>query len=157
MRRILCYAAILALVLALPVEKSDVGKLRPVEVVSIYKEGKLYVMQTDTADQGVGTTAQQALESLKATSSGIIYLDTAEFLLLSEGAEDAAEELRQQLKSSVRLCRTEEPVDLPKAAKFLSVHGDLPSLKEWETGTQLPLLSTFGDSLIFLKKVENNA
>ena len=157
MRRILCYATILGLVLALPVEKADVGKLRPVEVVSIYKEGKLYVMQTDTGDQGVGTTAQQALESLKATSSGIIYLDTAEFLLLGEGTEETAEELRQHLKKAVRLCMTGEPVDLAEAARFLSVHGELPSLKDWETGSELPVLSTNGDSLIFLKKVEKRA
>ena len=139
--------------LAVPIEPSDIGKLRPVQVVSVYKENAWVVMETDTGDKGFGSTAQQALQNLKDTSTGVIYLDTAEYLLLSKDTVDAAEELRKELKSSVRLCLAAKQVDMVEAAKFLGVHGSLPKLKDWEKDTELPVLSTFGNSLIFLKKV----
>lgn len=149
MKRILCYLAIMALVLSLPVRWQDVGKLRPVQVVSIYKEGTEFVMETDTKDKGFGQTPEQALRNLKETSMGIIYLDTAEFLLLTKETLEAPEVLRQELKKDIRLCMMEEPMDLVAASGFLSVHGELPKLKAWEKGQEIPVLRKFGDSLIF--------
>ena len=157
MKRILLYIGVLAALLVLPVERSDVGKLLPVQVVSIYKEGNWTVVETDTENRGMGGTAEQALRNLKDTASGIIYLDTAEYLLLTQDTQEAAEELRDELKESVRVCMAAKSVNLAEAAKYLSVHGDLPKLKNWKQGGELPVLGTFGDSLIFLKKVENNA
>ena len=157
MKRIILYIGILAAMLAAPVEPADIGKLRPVQVVSIYKENDWIIMKTDTEDRGMGGTAKQALQNLKDTSSGIIYLDTAEYLLLTKDTQDAVEELRDELKDSVRLCMTAKQVDLVESAKYLNVHGWLPKLEDWKKDMELPVLSTFGDSLIFLKKVENNA
>ena len=157
MKRIILYIGILAAVLAVPVRPQNIGKMKPVQVVSIYKEKDWIIVETDTEDRGMGGTAAQALQNLKDTTSGIIYLDTAEFLLLSKDAEDAAEELRHELKPSVRLCMVTGSVDLKESSKFLNAHGGLPKLKHWKKGRELPVLGTFGDSLIFLKKVENSA
>ena len=157
MKRIVLYMVILAALFAAPVESSDIGKLRPVQVVSVYKENNWVVMETDTEDRGYGGTAEQALKNLKDTSKGIIYLDTAEYLLLTKDTINAAEELREVLKDNVRLCLAAKEIDLAAASQYLSVHGDLPKLKAWSEGEELPVLSTFGNSLIFLKKVENNA
>lgn len=157
MKRIILYIGILAALLAAPAKPSDVGKLLPVQVVSIYKEGDWTVIKTDTENIGMGGTPEQALENLKASASGIIYLDTAEYLLLSKDSLDAVEALRDKLKPSVRLCFAAKQIDLKNAGKYLSVHGQLPKLDAWKTDTELPVLGTFGDSLIFLKKVENNA
>lgn len=157
MRRILIYVVILAAVLAAPVESMQVGELIPVQVVSVQKENEWIILETDTGNKGIGGTAKQALRNLKDTASGEIYLDTAEYLLLGKGTAETVEELRGELKKSVQLCEITKRVDLAEGAKFLSAHGKLPKLKSWKTGTQLPVLSTFGDSLIFLKKVENKA
>lgn len=154
MKRILCYIGILAAVLAWPVERLDVGKLCPVQVVSVYKKDNWVVIETDTEDIGFGGTARQALENLEDTTSGVIYLDTAQYLLLSKDAEDVVEDLRDELKPSVQLCYAAMEIDLEEAAVFLSAHGDLPKLKTWKTGQELPVLSTFGKRLTFLKKVE---
>ena len=151
------YMVILAALFAAPVRSSDIGKLRPVQVVSVYKENNWVVMETDTEDKGYGGTVTQALKNLKDTSNGIIYLDTAEYLLLTKDTENMAEELRQVLKDKVRLCMAAKDIDLAEASQYLSIHGDLPKLKAWKEGTELPVLGTFGDSLIFLKKVENRA
>ena len=152
MKRIILYIGILAAMLAAPVEPADIGKLRPVQVVSIYKENDWIIMKTDTEDRGMGGTAKQALQNLKDTSSGIIYLDTAEYLLLTKDTQDAVEELRDELKDSVRLCMTAKQVDLVESAKYLNVHGWLPKLEDWKKDMELPVLSTFGDSLIFFEK-----
>jgi len=157
MKRILCYIAILAVVLALPVEKADVGKLRPVQAVAVYKKNDCVIIETDTEDMGIGRDAAAALQNLKETASGIIYLDTARYLLLKKDAENAVEDLRGALKRSVELCEISAKPDIQKAAKYLRVHGELPKLKDWKKGMELPVLSTFGESFIFLKKVENSA
>ena len=157
MKRIALYIGILAMLVLAPVRGADIGKLRPVQVVSVYKENNWVVMETDTDDRGYGGTAQQALRNLKDTSNGIIYLDTADYLLLSKDTVDAAEELRQELKNSVRLCMVTKPLDLEEVSQYLSVHGGLPKLKEWTIGEELPVLSEFKNSLTFLKKGRKKA
>ena len=157
MKRILLYIGILIAVMVLPVKPLDVAKLHPVQVVSVYKDNNWIILETDTEDKGYGVTVEQALRNLKDTSTGIVYLDTAEYLVISKDTEEEAEELRKELKHSVRLCMATKPVDLAETAEFLSAHGGLPKLKDWEKGSEIPVLSTFGDSLIFLKKVEKRA
>lgn len=157
MKRILCYIGILAAVLSWPVERLDVGKLCPVQVVSVSKKDNWIVIETDTEDVGMGATARQALQNLEDTTSGVIYLDTARYLLLSQDAEGAVEELRDALKPSVEMCIGTQQVDLQEAAVFLAAHGELPRLKEWRSGQELPVLGIFGERLTFLKKVEKSA
>lgn len=157
MKRILCYIAIMAVVVAWPVERLDVGKLRPVQVVSVRKQDDWVVIETNTEDIGIGGTARQALRNLEDTTSGVIYLDTAEYLLLSEDAEEEVETLRNALKPGVGMCFIKEKVDLKEAAVFLAAHGELPKLKAWKMGQELPVLTSFGKRLTFLKKVEKGA
>ncbi len=127
---------------AAPVRPLNVSQLLPVQVVSIYKEGVRTVIETDTKNKGVGDTAAQALRNLKDTASGTIYLDTAEYLLLTKDALDAAEELREELRPSVRLCMAASQIELEKAALYLDAHGTLPRLKRWRKGAELPILGT---------------
>ena len=154
MKRIALYIGVLAVLVLVPVHGADIGKLRPVQVVSVYKENNWVVMETDTDDRGYGGTALQALRNLKDTSNGIIYLDTAEYLLVTKDTVNAVEELRPELKSNVRLCMATKPLDLTEVSQYLSVHGGLPKLKDWVEGEELSVLSKFKNSLTFLKKVE---
>ena len=157
MKRIILYIGILALVIAAPVKPMNIGSLRPVKVVSVYKEHNWFIIETDTEDKGIGGTAKQALQNMKDTSDGVIYLDTAEYLLLGEDTEEEIAELYGELKPSVRLCLATGVDDLKKAGSYLRTHGDLPKLRGWKKGVELPVLTTFKDSLIFLKKVEKSA
>ncbi len=157
MKRILLYIVILGAVLAVPAESFDIGKLLPVQVVAVYKENNRVILQTDTEDMGIGDNAIEALQDLKDTAAGIIYLDTAQYLILGEDTAQAVEDLRGELKDSVQLCATEEVLKLTETAAFLDAHGQLPKLKQWETGMELPVLSKTRNSLTFLKKVEKSA
>ena len=76
MKKIIVYLLLLAAVLLLPVQGTDVGKLLPVEVLQIYKEEDSVVLTTDVGASGVGATVDAAIENLKATAAGIIFLDT---------------------------------------------------------------------------------
>ena len=157
MKRTVLYIGILVGLLLAPVEQMEVGKLIPVEVVSVYRQGENYVIETDTQNKGIGQTPQAALQNLKDTASGTIYLDTAKYLLLTQDAQNAVEVLRERLKHATQLSEIERPLPMQEVAKFLDSHGKLPRLKQWKEGTELPLLSAFEDSYIFLKKVENSA
>lgn len=124
----------------IPVDRADVAKLRPIEVIYICKQGDGVLLQTDTDDLGMGQDALSALENMKQTSPAVIYLDTAEYLVIGSGAEKEAQQLRGTLKNSVQLCATGEKVPLKDVAKYLPVHGDLPELSQWEAGETLPVL-----------------
>lgn len=157
MKRIILYALLVAAALAAPVERADVGKLRPIETVSVYTEQGWVVLRTDTDDLGIGQTALQALQNMKDTASGTIYLDTARYLLLEDDAQDAAEELRGVLKDKVQLCIASREIEPADATKYLSAHSGLTQMKTWKVGQKLPVLARQGKRLIILKKVENNA
>ena len=148
MKRIIVYIAIMAALLLVPIQGADVGKLQPIEVAFVYRAGKQIVLETDTGDKGVGNTGAEALQNLKDTTPGIIYLDTAEYLLLTEDAQEAVEQLRPLLKKSVQVCTAEPGIDLALAAQFLPAHGKLPQLKQWQTGALLPHLTSVDKRLI---------
>lgn len=157
MKRVLLYIMILTVLMVVPVQGNDVGKLRPVQAITFYKEGDDFVLETDTDDRGVGATPMDALANLKDTTPAVIYLDTAEFMLVSEDSQNDVEQLRSRLKNSVKLCLTEEYVEPKAAAEFLKVHSDLPKLKNWEYPEKLPRLGHFGERLKILPENENNA
>lgn len=147
MKTLISYALILLAAFMLPVEKADVAQLRPIEVIYIDKNADAVILKTDTGDIGIGHDALSALENMKLTSPAVIYLDTAEYLLIGEGAQEAAKQLKGVLKNSVQLCETAANIELKDAAEYLPVHGDLPDFKDWEAGQKLPLLQLENDRI----------
>lgn len=140
MKRIVIYGLVLLLLYFAPVKGTDIGKMHPVEVLFLYHEEQSIVIETDTGDIGKGLTVHNALQDLKNTTSGIIYLNTAQYLLITETTKDAVEQLRPMLNKSLRICFAESGVDLKEAARYLPVHRDLPKLSDWTPYAQLPTL-----------------
>ena len=133
MKRIVVYILALAAAMMVPVERTDVGKLQPVELVQIYKESEQVIIVTDTGDSGQGNGVEAAFKDLKETTAGIIFLDTADYLLVSESAIAEVPALREYLKSDVRVCKAEKGIDLVQAAEFLTVHPPSVKLKEYDS------------------------
>lgn len=156
MKRSIIYIVICILTLLIPVERMDIAKLRPVQTVLLQKQGDIVVISTDTQDIGQGTTALQALENMKETASGVIYLDTAEYLLISENAVDQVQQLRSHLKESVTLYQCEVAIDTKEVSRYLDIHGKGPKLKAWKAGDSLPLLKETGGRFILLKNFQNS-
>lgn len=143
------YVIIVLLLFAAPVQKLDVAHLEPVEVVHVAKEGNIIVLTTDTGAKGMGGTAFAALEDLKNKTAGVIYLNTAEYLLVGDGAVDVIDEMRDLMKGTVKLCRAQTP-NMEIAANYLETHGQLPMLKDWKTGADLPVWN--GEKIIEKKE-----
>jgi len=147
MKRIIIYIVVLAALIAVPIKGTDVGRLKPVEVVFVYEDGGKTVIETDTGDKGQGSSAEDALQNLEDTTAGYIYLDTAEYLVITEEAEETIEQLRPKLKQSLQMCYGETSIDLTKVARFLPAHGRLPQLKHWKSGVHLPKLTCFDERM----------
>lgn len=132
MKKIVLYILALSVILLLPMEGTDVAKLQPVEVIQIDKdkEESSVVITTDVGAAGTGATVERAIENLKATTSGIVFLDTADYLLLGRAALEEADKIKTYLKPSIRVCCTDEEIDLTDAAAFLAIHKPDTRLKE---------------------------
>lgn len=140
MKRILIYILLFAFVLLVPVERLDIADLRPVQTVAVTFTDKECCIVTDTGDLGVGENAFSALEDLKRTTAGIIYLDTADYLLVGEGAQEQARMLKIHMADSVRVYQLLGTPDLEKVSAYLQIHGSGVRISHWEPGVKLPVL-----------------
>lgn len=140
MKRIWIYGILLAAAVFAPPEGSDLGKLHPVETVSLYIEDGRIVLETDTGAKGKGGTVEQALQNMKDTTAGIVFLDTADYLLVRKETEELIPEMGTHLKGSTRLCRTQAAVKVEEAAAFLAVHAPQVKLAEWDGTAKLSTL-----------------
>lgn len=129
--RILLYIVILTLLFMAPVERLDIAKLQPVQTVAIHVTDGEVILQTDTKDKGQAKTLQAAIDDLEENTPGVIYLDTAEYLLVAEEAVSYMEELENYLHPSVKVSLWDGKGSVEEAAKFLGVRRDLPTLKQW--------------------------
>ena len=140
MKRILIYILALAAALAVPLQGIDVGKLQPVGVVKLYKEDEHTVIVTDTGDSGAGDQVAAAFRDLEQTTAGIVFLDTADYLLLSPDAADSLQELSVYLKPNVRVCLAEREIDPVQAAEYLNIHRPTVKLRDCGSTENLPEL-----------------
>lgn len=131
--RVLLYILILGLMFFAPVERVDVAQLLPIEAVAMYMDGNLVVLETDTQNIGRGENAASALKNLKDVTPAVVYLDTAQYLLVDKEAEAYIDELREHLKSSVDVTVCDARGKVKEMAEFVSVHGECIPLKDWKT------------------------
>lgn len=140
MKRIIWYLLILTVILLLPVKPSEVGSLEPIQVVWLSVENENVVMKTDTDDQGKGQNISEALKDMKLHSEGLVYLDTAQFLLVSENAVSRISEIKPLLKGSVRVCLWGGEGELSDAARYMQAHKVGRRLSKWNPQEKLPNL-----------------
>ena len=136
------YGALVAAALLIPTTPQELGKLKPVEVVKLNKEEGMIRIETDTGDSGLGETVELALRELKETTPGTIYLDTAEYVLLSKQGEELLHQLSPHLKASVRICYWEGEIDLKETTAFLDAHKPRNEMKHYKAGMPLQTLSS---------------
>ena len=145
MKKWLFFAVVALCALALdrvPFEKTDVANLRPVQVLSVRVSPSGVELETDTGDEGRGTSVQSALENMKETSQGTIFLETAEFLLLEESVVSMIPELCDVLRPGCGVCIVTEMPDLLDAALYLSAHRPQVSVNDVRSG--MPVTDRLG-------------
>ena len=144
MKRIVCLTALVlgvALWGRLPNSGADVARLHPAEAVQVEMQGQMLVLTTDTGLWGRGLTAAMALEDLKNTAPGEVFLETAQVALVQQGM--LADQLLPLLRPNCRLVLYEGEPDLEAVGGFLGSHPSQATLGTWAAGERvLPRLIT---------------
>ena len=137
---VMAAAAVLILVLS-PFRGTDIGKLRPAQWVYLSRQEDTVWLETDTGDRGGGTDVLSALEDLRRSAPGELFLETADYALVSREALRDLPQLRNVLRSGVEVCLAEEKPDENTAA-YLRAHNPGLTLREYFSGEgALPVLA----------------
>lgn len=151
MRKMVWYLILIIGALMIPAEKTDIGNMKPVELVQLERNGDRVMIRTDMGAEGQGQDVTEALENLNRMSDGIIYLDTADYLLVDMDAAADVVELAEVLKASTRVCWAEKKIDPEKAAAFLRIHQPQTQFKDWDAENRQEILRTTGEKLALEK------
>ncbi|MBP3672496.1 MAG: hypothetical protein J6J18_01560 [Oscillospiraceae bacterium] len=144
MKRYILYIVVLLALLAVSAEGNDVGRLLPVEVISVYKEEGTVKIETDTGNMGAGEDFEAAYQNLRSNASAEIFLDTADYLILYGDAQGQIEQLRVYLKPGIKVCTGVGEMDLVSAAEYLSIHTPDKRLKDVNRDSDLVILTQTG-------------
>lgn len=148
MKRIYIYIIIATLAMLAKPDGMDVGKLLPVELVYLRTERGQIVIETDTGNRGVGKNVEEAIQHLRNTASGVIFLDTADYLLVGPKSKELVGKLGNYLKSGVRVCEVVPQIELNRATEYLSAHPPRTKLKQARRGDEIQKLTVEKESLI---------
>ncbi len=134
---------VLALLSKTPFAGSDVALLKPVEVLRVTGEDGQIRVETDTGDFGTGSDLSAAFADLKATTAGDVFLDTADYLILSSDTVPLLPELAEYLRPGCGVCVELGRTDTENAAAFLAAHPLAVTLRDCRAeNPKLPLLLT---------------
>ena len=136
--RWILYAVILGALFLAPLQRIDIANLKPIEAVWMYVENGTVFLETDTNDKGEGPSAEAALENMKNNSIGVVYLDTSQYLFISESAERVIPEVGLYLKGSVKLCIWDGLGEIGDAVKYAESHNLGLELRKWKGIGNLP-------------------
>lgn len=131
MKRWILYAVALAMLGLSPFRGMDIGKLSPVQTVWLTEDKGQICMQTDTGDFGIGADVKEALHNLNKSAAGIVFLETADYLVIEAGREVLLEQAIAVFRPSCRVCAAEQLSDLNQATDFLRTHEPIITLRQW--------------------------
>ena len=143
-RWLVCGAVLMAAVLLIKDENRpgvDIAKLEPAQIISVEEKLRGVVLRTDAGHSGWGRDLDGAISDMEASANGLVFLDTAEYLLVATGAEKWVPELTKILRSSCQICQADAGLDLKLAAEYLTAHPPGRTLGDWQKGNaELPML-----------------
>ncbi|MCD7755594.1 MAG: hypothetical protein LUJ09_04585 [Firmicutes bacterium] len=144
MRRWIVYLLLFCAVLALngePFGGTDLAQLSPVKLLQISRQADTLRIETDTGYSGEGADLDAALQDLADTTPGMIFLETADYLLLSPDCQTLLPALADSLRPACAVCLTWDTPELEEAAEYLTVHEPDVTLHDCLTGQpELPVL-----------------
>lgn len=141
-----------AVAFGMPFTASDVAKLQPVQVVQVSVETDGITVQTDTGDLGIGETLSGAFDDLKRTTPGYVFLETAQYLLVTHSAAPLLQELSLYLRPGCSVYMLYGEAELTKVAQYLSAHASDVTLRDCAAGDcSLPLLMAEGGKVSVAK------
>lgn len=133
-----------ATALFFPSRGTEVGNLIPVELIALRMENGVVVASADTGDSGKGKDIDEAMEDLRAGAAGEIFLDTADYLLLSAAFRGSREQLERWFRPGTLVYAAEDQVDPEKAAAYLQSRTGGLALNQLENAVPLETLIPSG-------------
>lgn len=131
--------------------RKDLGSLQPVQLVQVTTcNGKLRI-RTDTGSMGQGLTVAEAVEDLQEGADGTVYLETADFLLVTALTSRFLPDLSDYVRPGTEVARINSLVDGKTAAKYLSVHHPTTTLRQAKADNHMENLH-FGEGRYELEK-----
>ena len=132
----LCVALISIIGIAgfLPFSGTDVAKLHPVEVLIVDSTNEGIMIRTDTGLYGVGENVDSAIEDLKRSASGEIFMETANYILLRKESEHFLSEFYMHLRPACQVYILEGEGELKNVAKYLEVHPSKATVLSYRQG-----------------------
>ena len=130
MKRILLWCAALGAVLFFALVEpagQNIGTLQPVQVLVISANGGVR-LQTDTGEEASAASVADAMERLRASATGEVFMDTADYLLISDMF--LLEEVKPYLRPSCRVCLFRGEPELEKLGAFLMQHDPGVTIKD---------------------------
>lgn len=138
----LCAVLVLAAWNWMPFQGTDIARLQPVEVIRISRDGDAVLIEADTGDFGRGATVEEALQNLKDTTNGAVFLETADYLIASENGRDLIDNISPFLRPACKPCVERGVVPLEDAAAFLDSHTPEITLQDRRSGQkELPIIT----------------
>lgn len=122
MKRTIIYLAVIASAMLFARQGREIAQLVPVEVLMVVQKEEIVVLKTDTGYEGEGKSLAEAKEDLEAKTPGILFLDTVEYLVMTEEEQVLAEQLRYILKPSVKLAFVDADANPAELARYLDAH-----------------------------------
>lgn len=122
---LLLAAALLCALGLLPFHAQDAAKLLPVRTVIVTRSGDAYTVDVGAGVRAVGRTLAEALERLREEVSGLVFLPTAEQVVLTEPAAEAAEAIASSdaFRPAAGVCVTPDPApDVEALSAYLEAH-----------------------------------
>lgn len=130
----------------LPFSGTDVAKLHPVEVLAVSRESGYLAIHTDTGLVGRGEDLRTAFQRLERISTGEVFFDTANYLLISQDCLDAVEGLSCYLRPACQVYLYNDKELLEDVAKYLENHKSHITLLDYRKGDRkLPVLTIHGE------------
>lgn len=114
--------SVLAALTRLPSPATDIGKLEPVAAVRITATEKGIEVETDTGACGSGADLSAAVADLQNRAGAYVFLDTADYLLLSGLSDGQTTQLFRIFRPAAYVCVTEKHCDLSEAAEYFAIH-----------------------------------
>ena len=139
-----------------PFAGTDIAKLSPVEAVWLEHTDGYIRIATDSQEFGLGRTLAEALENMKQTASGTVFLDTANYVIVRRGSEALLEQASDVLRPSCSVCVAEVMPDLAEATEYLSAHKPSVNLKH-VVNIDLPYLTEWNGRMILVEKGNTDA
>lgn len=152
MKRELIYGAVLAAVVLLLNSEGaagvDIGKLEPASVLMVEERVGIVKISTDLGHEGCGGDLAGAMVDMKRGAVGEVFLETAEYLLLTPSSMEWLDELFEVLRNSCQVCVTRGVEDLAAAGEYLAVHEPGVTLGDCRKGNcEMPILYMEGDRM----------